>query len=169
MGPMWGRQDPDGPHVGPMDFVIWVGSADELPPPKRQVVTWTNAEVLSIGPLGKNFSESWTIFTYFDSRKLIWKWCLPNVGLFCSCLSVSATDAIFQLSRICQSIGTDTFFGLFICRWQPPISRYDQITAQPRLMQAIYHWNIIQHMCPRCGRYNIWFNTCSGKYWCPDY
>ena len=23
MGPIWGRQDPGGPHVGPMDFVIW--------------------------------------------------------------------------------------------------------------------------------------------------
>ena len=24
IGPIWGRQDPDGPHVGPMHFVIWV-------------------------------------------------------------------------------------------------------------------------------------------------
>ena len=23
MGPIWGRQDPGGPHVGPMNFVIW--------------------------------------------------------------------------------------------------------------------------------------------------
>ena len=23
MGPTWGRQDPDGPHVGPMNFAIW--------------------------------------------------------------------------------------------------------------------------------------------------
>ena len=23
MGPTWGRQDPSGPHVGPMNFVIW--------------------------------------------------------------------------------------------------------------------------------------------------
>ena len=23
MGPIWGRQDPGGPHVGPMIFVIW--------------------------------------------------------------------------------------------------------------------------------------------------
>ena len=23
MGPIWGRQDPAGPHVGPMNFVIW--------------------------------------------------------------------------------------------------------------------------------------------------
>ena len=25
MGPIWGRQDPDGPHVGPMNFAIWGG------------------------------------------------------------------------------------------------------------------------------------------------
>ena len=24
MGPIWGRQDPDGPLVGPMNFAIWV-------------------------------------------------------------------------------------------------------------------------------------------------
>ena len=24
MGPIWGRQDPGGPHVGPMDLAIWV-------------------------------------------------------------------------------------------------------------------------------------------------
>ena len=24
MRPIWGRQDPDGPHVGPMDFALWV-------------------------------------------------------------------------------------------------------------------------------------------------
>ena len=23
IGPIWGRQDPGGPHVGPMNFVIW--------------------------------------------------------------------------------------------------------------------------------------------------
>ena len=26
MGPIWGRQDPGGPHVGPMNFAIWVMS-----------------------------------------------------------------------------------------------------------------------------------------------
>ena len=24
MGPIWSRQDPGGPHVGPMNFAIWV-------------------------------------------------------------------------------------------------------------------------------------------------
>ena len=26
MGLIWGRQDPGGPHVGPMNFVIWENS-----------------------------------------------------------------------------------------------------------------------------------------------
>ena len=24
MRPLWGREDPGGPHVGPMNFAIWV-------------------------------------------------------------------------------------------------------------------------------------------------
>ena len=24
MGPIWGRQDPGGPHAGPMNFAFWV-------------------------------------------------------------------------------------------------------------------------------------------------
>ena len=27
MGPIWGLQDPDGPHVGPMNFAIWEASS----------------------------------------------------------------------------------------------------------------------------------------------
>ena len=27
MGPIWGRQDPGGPHVGDMNFAIWVDMA----------------------------------------------------------------------------------------------------------------------------------------------
>ena len=30
MGPISGRQDPGGPHVGPMNFGIWVGLPSEL-------------------------------------------------------------------------------------------------------------------------------------------
>ena len=27
MGPIWGRQDPGGPHVGPINFAIWETTA----------------------------------------------------------------------------------------------------------------------------------------------
>ena len=30
MGPIWGRQDPGGPHVGPMNFAIWVAIVIKL-------------------------------------------------------------------------------------------------------------------------------------------
>ena len=30
MGPIWGRQDPGGPHVGSMNLAIWVGSTDSF-------------------------------------------------------------------------------------------------------------------------------------------
>ena len=30
MGPIWGRQDPGEPHVGPMNFVIRAGSFPPL-------------------------------------------------------------------------------------------------------------------------------------------
>ena len=29
MGPIWGRQDPGGPHVGPVNFAIWECKCDE--------------------------------------------------------------------------------------------------------------------------------------------
>ena len=28
MGPIWGRQDPGGPHVGPNNFAIWDSICD---------------------------------------------------------------------------------------------------------------------------------------------
>ena len=41
--------------------VNWVsiGSDNGLTPVRRQVITWTNTALLSIGPLGTNFSEIW--------------------------------------------------------------------------------------------------------------
>ena len=36
-----------------------IGSGYGLPPVRRQAITWTNADLLSIGPLGTNCSEVW--------------------------------------------------------------------------------------------------------------
>ena len=30
MGPIWDRQDPGGPHVGPMNFAIWVSISNSI-------------------------------------------------------------------------------------------------------------------------------------------
>ena len=32
MGPIWGRQDPGGRHVGPMDFAIWDATINKRSP-----------------------------------------------------------------------------------------------------------------------------------------
>ena len=42
MGPIWGRQDPGGPHVGPMNFAFWEG---DLVPTKCGFVKLCDSEV----------------------------------------------------------------------------------------------------------------------------
>ena len=44
MGPIWGRQDPGGPHVGPMNFAIWVIVAK----PHDDIIKW------------KHFPHNWS-------------------------------------------------------------------------------------------------------------
>ena len=39
MGPIWGRQDPGGPHVGPMNLAIWGNYAQQ-----QQVVSLSAAD-----------------------------------------------------------------------------------------------------------------------------
>ena len=44
MGPIWDRQDPAGPHVGPMNFVIWeVSFYNTMSNEKRMYITHTKA------------------------------------------------------------------------------------------------------------------------------
>ena len=42
MGPIWGRQGPGGPHVGPMNFAVWVGSThpNTLLETNAQTIDW---------------------------------------------------------------------------------------------------------------------------------
>ena len=70
MGPIWGRQDPGGPHVGPMNFAI------------SETISWTKLHLLSIGSSGTNTSEIWIAkYQTFLSWKCILK-CLQNGGHF---------------------------------------------------------------------------------------
>ena len=40
MGPIWGRQDPGGPHVGPMNFAIW-----ERIPSQWKIIFWCQLSI----------------------------------------------------------------------------------------------------------------------------
>ena len=58
-----------------------IGSDNGLSPGRRQVIIWTNAGIMLIGP-SANFSEILIeIYTiHFHSRKCIWKYHLENGG-----------------------------------------------------------------------------------------
>ena len=62
---------------------MWVSicSGNGLEPNRRQAITWNNADVLSIGPLGTNFSDNWIEILIFSCMKTHLKMssakCLP--------------------------------------------------------------------------------------------
>ena len=59
-----------------------IGSGNGLLSVWRQAITWTNAVLLSIGPLVINFSEIWIKIQNFHSWKYAWICRLRNDGHF---------------------------------------------------------------------------------------
>ena len=71
----WGRVT----HICVGKLTI-LGSDNGLSPGRRQAIIWTNAGILSIGPLGTNFSEILIKLHAFYARKCVWKCRLGNGG-----------------------------------------------------------------------------------------
>ena len=70
MGPIWGRQDPGGPHVGPMNFAIW----DVSLATHAIVISF---DILSFWPSKKEFSVVIQIRWKLHSISIqIFKWFL---------------------------------------------------------------------------------------------
>ena len=65
--------------------VSWVsiGSGNGLLPIQRQAITWTSADLLSIGLLGTNFSEIWIAIEHFSFIKLCLKMLSTKWRPFC--------------------------------------------------------------------------------------
>ena len=61
---------------------VCIGSGNGLSSVKSQAITWTNAKLLSMGPLGTNFSEILIKHKTFPSRNFLWKCLLRNGGQF---------------------------------------------------------------------------------------
>ena len=57
-----------------------IGSGNALSPVQHQAITWSNADLLSFGSLGINFSKILIKIQNFSSWKCIWKCCLWNGG-----------------------------------------------------------------------------------------
>ena len=92
MGPIWGRQDPGGPHVCPMNFAIWdVFSSFPLHPPPQRLLPLTS----------KPFVPNLTYLNMSSGK------CRP----FCLCLNVlmSSQWFIFFLFSVLIAIGPSFF------------------------------------------------------------
>ena len=51
---------PLAPHICVGELRQHIGSGNGLAPNRRQAITWTNADLLSIGPLGTSVNNIWT-------------------------------------------------------------------------------------------------------------
>ena len=79
----WGRVT----HICVGTLTI-IGSDNGLSPSRRQAIIWTNAGLLSIGPLGKNFNQISIKFLSFSFKKLRLKVSSAKWRPFCLGLNV---------------------------------------------------------------------------------
>ena len=63
--------------------LIGTGSGNGLSPVLHQAITWTNADLLSIGPLGTNFIEIWIKIQKFSFLKMPLKMLSAKWQPFC--------------------------------------------------------------------------------------
>ena len=79
----WGRVT----HICVGNLTI-IGSDNGLSPGRRQAITWTNVEILLIGPLGTNFSEMLIEIHTFSFKKIQLKMLSGKWWPFCLSLNV---------------------------------------------------------------------------------
>ena len=66
-----------------------IGSYNGLSPGRRQVIIWTNAGILLIGPVGITFTEIWIEVNTFSLKEIHWKMSSAKWRSCCLGLSVS--------------------------------------------------------------------------------
>ena len=104
----WGRVT----HICVGNLTI-IGSGNGLSPGRRQAIIWTNAEILSIGPLGTNFSEISIEINTFSFKKMRLKvssakwrpFCLGLNVLSAMSSSINTNDPIANTSLIARFMG----------------------------------------------------------------
>ena len=111
----WGRVT----HICVSKLTI-IDSYNGLSPSRRQAIIWTNAGILSTGPLGMNFSEILIEIDIFSFKKMRLK--MSSVKWRPSCLGLS--------------IGDD----LWICGWKNllPKTKQSEREAHQRCRRIIY-------------------------------
>ena len=98
-------------YVGKLTII---GSDNGLSPDRRQAITWTNAGILLIGPLGTNLNEILIKIQTFSFTKMHLKISSPKWRPFClglnvsieSVLHVSSCKYVLNLREKCHVIVT---------------------------------------------------------------
>ena len=107
-----------------VDNLTFIGSVNGLSPDRCKAITWTNAGILLIAPLGKNFNEILIKIHIFSFRKMHLKMSSMRSGRQRPfCLSLNVLTHWGRVMHICvskiNSIGSDN--GLSPGRRQPII------------------------------------------------
>ena len=76
-----------------------IGSDNGLSFGRCQVTVWTNAGILSIGPLGTNFSEKLIEIYIFSFKKMHLLMSSGNCPPFCVCLNVLTIDISYKITN----------------------------------------------------------------------
>ena len=92
MGPIWGRQDPGGPHVGPMNLANW-DNYEQISLKNKMVKTHCRWQCQELHNIFYEFSEDWHAFiqesawsTFLNKSILIFSQIMKNIIL---CLIIS--------------------------------------------------------------------------------
>ena len=104
----WGRAT----HLCVSNLTI-IGSDNGLSPDRRQAIIWTNAGILSIRPLGTNFSEILTRNNIFSFKKMHLKILSGKSQPFCLGVNV--------IMGCCQLAENSVSKTILTCKWQNPI------------------------------------------------
>ena len=95
----WGRVT----HICVSKLTI-IGSYNGLSHGRRQAIIWTNAGLLLVGPLGRNFSENLIEILTFSFRKMRLKMSSGKWRSFCLSLNVLKLHMAYsQCNGICQA------------------------------------------------------------------
>ena len=86
-----------------------IGSDNGLSPDRRQVIIWTNAGLLLIGPLGTNFSEILIEILTFSFKKMRLKVSSAKRRPFCLGLNVLKQDCGNSIANVLELPQEDAF------------------------------------------------------------
>ena len=110
----WGRVT----HICDSELTI-IGSDNGLSPDRRQAIIWTNAGILSFGPLRTNFSEIQIETLTFSSKKMRlklssakgWPFCLGLNVLrghhwqsLCTAITAGSLPSVRAVQGVCERV-----------------------------------------------------------------